>query len=216
MNTNADKTLENKSQAVANSVPKLQSSGEAFPFVDNRPEASTQRKLQAAINNSPGVKQLRAYQEIANNKSLTKLPPIQRMKYSTGVHITFEQQTTNMSCWAACIAAVTGIPQSDIITKYSSEAYEINGLPEKKDWSVMINDYGLMKVTPWNHAVTFLSMVAMIALPDHWVVSYGLETSDDDGKMTNILFFDPWDGKTYNEDLVTFSKRNPSVAYRKA
>jgi hypothetical protein len=54
MNTHADKTLENKSQTVANRLPKLQSKSEStFQFVDNRPEAIAQRKLQEAISNSP-------------------------------------------------------------------------------------------------------------------------------------------------------------------
>ena len=68
MNTRADKTLENKSQTVANRLPKLQSKSEStFQFVDNRPEAIAQRKLQEAISNSPRVQQLKAYQEMANN-----------------------------------------------------------------------------------------------------------------------------------------------------
>ena len=68
MNTHADKTLENKSQTVANRLPKLQSKSEStFQFVDNRPEAIAQRKLQEAISNSPRVQQLKAYQEMANN-----------------------------------------------------------------------------------------------------------------------------------------------------
>ncbi len=68
MNTHADKTLENKSQTVANRLPKLQSKSEStFQFVDNRQEAIAQRKLQEAISNSPRVQQLKAYQERANN-----------------------------------------------------------------------------------------------------------------------------------------------------
>ena len=68
MNTHSDKTLENKSQTVANRLPKLQSKSEStFQFVDNRPEAIAQRKLQEAISNSPRVQQLKAYHEMANN-----------------------------------------------------------------------------------------------------------------------------------------------------
>lgn len=73
MNTHQDKTQENINQAVANSLPKLQSNSEsAFQFEDNRPEAIAQRKLQEAINNSSRVQQLRAYQEIANNSPQAK------------------------------------------------------------------------------------------------------------------------------------------------
>lgn len=68
MNTHADKAQENKSQAVAKSLPKLQSNGEStFQFVDNRPEAVAQRKLQKMANNSPQVSQLRAFQDMVNN-----------------------------------------------------------------------------------------------------------------------------------------------------
>jgi hypothetical protein len=67
MNTHADKTQENKSQSVSNGESQMQGGGEStFQFVDNRPEAVTQRKLQEMANNSPQVKQLRALQEIAD------------------------------------------------------------------------------------------------------------------------------------------------------
>ncbi len=47
MNTHVDKTQENKSQSVANTVSQKQSGSEsAFQFVDNRPETVAQRKLQ--------------------------------------------------------------------------------------------------------------------------------------------------------------------------
>lgn len=53
MNTHADKTHENKNQAVANAVSQKKSSSEStFQFVDNRPEAVAQRKLQEMANNS--------------------------------------------------------------------------------------------------------------------------------------------------------------------
>ncbi len=52
MNTHADKTQENKSQSLANEISQKQSGGEStFQFVDNRPEAIVQRKLQAMADN---------------------------------------------------------------------------------------------------------------------------------------------------------------------
>lgn len=70
MNTHADKTKENISQSVPNAASHKQSNGDyTFQFVDNRPEAIVQRKLQEAINSSPKVKQLKAHQEMANNSS---------------------------------------------------------------------------------------------------------------------------------------------------
>jgi hypothetical protein len=49
MNTYADKTQENKSQSVANELSQKQSSKATFQFVDNRPEAVAQRKLQELV-----------------------------------------------------------------------------------------------------------------------------------------------------------------------
>ena len=73
MYTHEDKMQENKSQAVANSLSQLQSNGEStFQYVNNRPEAIAQRKLQESINNSPRVQQLKSYQEMANNSSHVK------------------------------------------------------------------------------------------------------------------------------------------------
>lgn len=68
MNTHADKTLENKSQAVVNGLPKQQSSGNStFQFADNRPEAIAQRKLQEMASNSLQVKQFKVYQAMVDN-----------------------------------------------------------------------------------------------------------------------------------------------------
>jgi hypothetical protein len=63
-----EKPKENKSRAVANSVNQKKSVGKStFQLVDNRPEAVAQRKPQESANNSPQVKQLRVFQEMANN-----------------------------------------------------------------------------------------------------------------------------------------------------
>ncbi len=52
MNTHSDKTQENKGQSVSNAISQKSSSGEStFQFVDNRPEAIAQRKLQEIANN---------------------------------------------------------------------------------------------------------------------------------------------------------------------
>jgi len=67
MNTHSDKTQENKSQSVANAVAQKQNNGEStFQFVDNRPEAVAQQKLQEDIKNSPKVQRLKVYQKMAD------------------------------------------------------------------------------------------------------------------------------------------------------
>jgi len=83
MNTYANNTKENKSQSIANAVPKKKGKTQStFQFVDNRPEAVTQRKLREAINNSPKVQKLKGYQEMPNNsvqvkQSIQLMPAIQ-------------------------------------------------------------------------------------------------------------------------------------------
>ncbi|MCX2493009.1 hypothetical protein OQX63_05970 [Pedobacter sp. PF22-3] len=68
MDTHADKTQENKSQSVASTIAQKQKNVEStFQFVDNRPEAIAQKKLQEMANNHPRVMQLRTIQKMANN-----------------------------------------------------------------------------------------------------------------------------------------------------
>lgn len=60
MYTQVEKTKENKSRATANSaVQKKNNVKQSVGFVDNRPEAIAQRKLQVAINNYHQIKQLK-------------------------------------------------------------------------------------------------------------------------------------------------------------
>lgn len=62
MSTYADKTQENKHQAVASEVSQKQSGSESsFHFMDNRPEAIAQRKLQEMVNDRPQARQITGY-----------------------------------------------------------------------------------------------------------------------------------------------------------
>ena len=62
-----------KHRSVVNSPgQKKSNTKQAFGFVDNRPEAIGQRKLQEMENNGSQVRQLRAIQEMANKNSQTK------------------------------------------------------------------------------------------------------------------------------------------------
>lgn len=69
METKVDKISEGKkSQAVANSLPKLESNNEqTLQLVDNRSETDEQRKLQDIANDTPQVLQLKAFQEMGNS-----------------------------------------------------------------------------------------------------------------------------------------------------
>jgi hypothetical protein len=114
MNTHADETQENKSQTVTAEASQIQSGGEStFQFVDNRPEAIAQRKLQEMANNSPQVSQLRAFQAMANNSPQAKQTaqlqtmadnhssqqqqPIQRQENKTGLPDNLKTGMENLS-----------------------------------------------------------------------------------------------------------------------
>jgi hypothetical protein len=76
MSTHHDKTEENKNQANADSIAQQQpGSTPAVQFVDNRPEAAMQKKLQHMANNNPQVQQLKAIQQMADNS-----PQVQQLK----------------------------------------------------------------------------------------------------------------------------------------
>ena len=85
MNTHVDKTKENKSQFVANTVSQKPSGGDSlFQFEDNRPEAIQMKKFQEMANTSSHVSQLRVYQEMANTSSrVSQLRAIQDMATSS-------------------------------------------------------------------------------------------------------------------------------------
>lgn len=79
MNIHAHKTRENKSQSAANSVSSNKRYAEsAFQFVDNRPEAIVQRRLQEMVNNSPHIKQQKRFQKDIELGDKTNYLPIQR------------------------------------------------------------------------------------------------------------------------------------------
>ena len=117
MNTHADKTQENKSQAVSTSISQMQNSREStFQFVDNRPEAVAQRKLQEMANNNPQVSQLMAFQDMANNSPQAKQSaqlqamadnysarqqhPVQKKANNTGLPNNLKSGIENLSGYA--------------------------------------------------------------------------------------------------------------------
>jgi hypothetical protein len=94
MNTHADKKKEHKSQSVSNETYQKQSNSEStFQFVDNRPEAVVQRKLQEMADNSTQVRQLKTIQLAIEGKS-TKLPPIASSVASTPPSPSQQSQST--------------------------------------------------------------------------------------------------------------------------
>lgn len=96
MNTYSDKAQENKSQSMANTVSQRQNSGEStFKFVDNRPEAIAQRKLQA----------------MADNYSAQRNHHIQKKENNTGLPDTLKSGIENLS----------GYSMDDLKVHYNSD-----------------------------------------------------------------------------------------------
>ena len=70
MSTQAEKTQENTSQSVSTPDVQMESGSESsFQFVDNRPKAVTQLKLQEMASNSAEVRQIAQLQVMVNNYS---------------------------------------------------------------------------------------------------------------------------------------------------
>jgi len=81
MKTSANNISETKSQTVTRPLPKHSSGTQSpFQFADNRPAAAGVRALQEGITHSPQVKQLQAYQAMADNKAagISGPAPVQR------------------------------------------------------------------------------------------------------------------------------------------
>jgi hypothetical protein len=86
MNTHADKKEKNKRQSAANVVTKKQSgNASTFQFVDNRPEAVTQRKLQEITTNNAKNKLSESVWE--TSKSTAQLKLIEQSSISNVVQL---------------------------------------------------------------------------------------------------------------------------------
>ncbi len=84
MNTHAYKSQSNKQQSFAKTGTQKQSVDQsAFQFVDNRPAAAAQRKLQEMAENSPQTEQSAQLQAIANNRSAQQQQPVPFTSLST-------------------------------------------------------------------------------------------------------------------------------------
>ena len=78
MNLYTDKKQKNKSQSVAAVSQNKSDNKSTFQFVDNRPEAAAQRKLQEMAHNYPQEKQAAQLQAMADSYSAQQQNPIQK------------------------------------------------------------------------------------------------------------------------------------------
>lgn len=98
------------------------------------------------------------------------------------------KQSTAMSCWAACIAALTHGNVNQVIQD-NNPTWAQNGLPPSKDHEIMSGKYGLMKYTPWHHAFCIEGRKGMVANNHHWIVVYGIQRDEHN----NIVLYRTWD-----------------------
>src|SRR6478609_8236969 len=122
MNTHTDKPQEHKSQSVANEVSQLLGNSElALPFIDNRPEAVAQRRLQQIANNSPQAKQAMQLQAMANNYTAHIHQTIQKKENNTGLPDNLKSGIENLSGYS--MDDVKVYPNSDKPAQLQAHAY---------------------------------------------------------------------------------------------
>ncbi|GAA3595266.1 hypothetical protein Q4Q39_07330 [Flavivirga amylovorans] len=85
MNTYADKTQKNKSQSVSNSTSKMQNSSKSsLQFVDNRPEAAAQQKMQEIASEYSAQKMRNSVEQFDNSNIESNTQIIQPKLYIGG------------------------------------------------------------------------------------------------------------------------------------
>lgn len=86
MNTLVEKTPENKAQSVTSGFGENQGQGDAtFQFIDNRPEALAQMKLQESADNSNRVNEIMQLKARLANDPVQQYAPIQKQENKTGL-----------------------------------------------------------------------------------------------------------------------------------
>ena len=91
-------------------------------FVDNRPEAVAQMKLQQDINNSPVVQQLKSFQEMADNSpQVAQLQSIQRMANQHVVQKAGKNKTGLPDNLKSGIESMSGMSMDDVKVHYNSD-----------------------------------------------------------------------------------------------
>lgn len=129
MNTHADKTQENKSRSVVNTVSQKKNGEEStFQFVDNQPEAIAQRKLQEMAKNSPQAKQAVQLKSMADNYSAQQQEPIQKKENNTSLPDNLKSGIENLS----------GYSMDDVKVHYNSSAPQTQG--QRLDDSPVVSD----------------------------------------------------------------------------
>lgn len=140
-----DKPKENKSRAATNCVSQHQSNSKSpIQFVDNRPEAVSQRKLMKIANNSPQVKQTAQLHTVTDNLKIN----VSRIDPTT--------KRTVLQKAAKVALDGLGLISGVTVTRRPSwrkEVYDYHGLPyknsmgqhicHKKPWMLMYEEWSV-------------------------------------------------------------------------
>ncbi|MDF3025978.1 MAG: hypothetical protein K0S23_285 [Fluviicola sp.] len=98
MTIRTEKPQPEKRPSEINEISQKERGGKhTLQFLDNRPEATTQRKLQEIANNSSQVKHIAQLQEIASNNSAQNQHPIQKKENNTGLPDNLKSGVENLS-----------------------------------------------------------------------------------------------------------------------
>lgn len=121
----ADQTSANQSQSIANNQQQLRTGNNAVrQFADERPGTITQRKIQEALNNGSGTRQLQSYQGMANSsKQVQQLKAYQAMADNRVVQtaaLPKENKTGLPDQLKSGVEQLSGVEISDVKVHYNS------------------------------------------------------------------------------------------------
>lgn len=111
MNTHADKAKKSENTIVVNKVLQKEGGESTFQFVDNRPEAATQRMLQEIASDSPQTKRAAQLQVLVDNYTAEQPRPIQKKVNNTGLPDNLKSGIENLS----------GYSMDDVKVHYNSD-----------------------------------------------------------------------------------------------
>ena len=126
MNTYAEENQKNTSQNKINSVYQNKSNENAtLQLADNRVEAVAQRELQDTINSSPRATQLKAFQDMADNRPNSKAIQLQELanSYATQKEQPIQKKGNNTGLpdnLKSGIENISGYSMDDVKVHYNS------------------------------------------------------------------------------------------------
>ena len=194
MNTQVDKTQKNKNQSVSYAVPQKQSGGDfTFQFVDNRPVAIAQRKLQEMAHNSPQVRQAAQLQAMADNYTAGQQQPIQKKENNPGISSVAPVQLYGKKNKGLSLPKLTGKTPRKKLTKNrirfgkKKQSYTLHR--EEEDWKQMSIESSI----------------------DHQTAS--MDFSDQDMAINNLPRHRLYEEEAYEEEQDSSSAFDPNEDY---